>query len=55
MDNTLHKLSLNAFIGFTAFALALKGLLDLVIWRYAGPVSLVIVLVCVGVYLNRRG
>ena len=55
MDNNLHTLSLIAFIGCTACALALKGLLDLVIWRYAGPVSLVIVLVCVSLYLTRRG
>ena len=55
MDNNLQKLSLSAFIGFTVFALALKGLLDLVVWRYAGPISLVIVLVCVSLYLTRRG
>ena len=55
MDINLHKLSLSAFIGFTAFALALKGLLDLVVWRYAGPISLAIVLVCVSLYLTRRG
>lgn len=41
------------FLGFTIFALVLKAALDLVIWRYAGPVSLVVVLICVTVYLQR--
>ncbi|MEL6727129.1 MAG: type II CAAX endopeptidase family protein [Pseudomonadota bacterium] len=55
MDNNLQKWSLGAFLGFTVFALALKGLLDLVIWRYAGPISLVIVLICLIAYLKHDG
>ncbi|MCR9193541.1 MAG: hypothetical protein NXH88_02350 [Hyphomonas sp.] len=43
------------FIGFTVLALVLKAFLDLTIWRYAGPVSLIMVLICLTVYMNRRG
>lgn len=54
MYNTLNSRVLGEFLGFTVFALALKAALDLVAWRYAGPISLVIILVCLGWYLARR-
>ena len=55
MSSKPQKLNLKEFIGFTVFALALKAVLDLVIWKYAGPISLVIVLVCLAVYLRSQG
>lgn len=54
MLNKLNNTGLRAFLGFTLFALALKAVLDLVVWRYAGPISLVIVLSCIGLYLRHR-
>lgn len=55
MNSNPHKLNIREFIGFTVFALALKAVLDLVIWKYAGPISLVIILVCLAVYLRGQG
>eukprot|EP00903_Cladosiphon_okamuranus_P002825 g2823.t1 len=54
MYDRLTGLAMREFLGFTIFALALKAVLDVVVWRYAGPISLVIVLICVLVYLTRR-
>ncbi|PHS27295.1 MAG: CPBP family intramembrane metalloprotease [Robiginitomaculum sp.] len=42
-------------IGFVAFALILKRGLDPVFWRFAGPVSLIIVLVILTGYMRARG
>jgi hypothetical protein len=40
---------------FGALALILRIALDPLFWRYAGPVSLVATLVCLAIYLHRRG
>ncbi len=40
---------------FGALALGLRIALDPLFWRFAGPVSLIATLVCVMVYLRRRG
>jgi membrane protease YdiL (CAAX protease family) len=58
MPNTLKSEKLIAFIeviGFVAFALILKRGLDPVFWRFAGPVSLIIVLVILTGYMRFRG
>jgi CAAX protease family protein len=41
-------------VGFVAFALILKRVFDPLIWRYAGPVSLIIVLVVLTGYMRMR-
>lgn len=41
--------------GFVGFALASKYLLGLVIWRYAGPVSLLLTIAVLTLYLRARG
>lgn len=41
--------------GFVAFALLSKYLMSLVFWRYAGPVSLILTLVLLTLYLRWRG
>jgi len=58
MPNTLKYEKLIAFIeviGFVAFALILKRVLDPLIWRFAGPVSLVAVLIILTGYMRFRG
>lgn len=40
---------------FGALALVLRIALDPLFWRFAGPVSLIATLVCVALYLRRRG
>ncbi|MDQ7018432.1 MAG: type II CAAX endopeptidase family protein [Robiginitomaculum sp.] len=58
MPNTQKYEKLIAFIeviGFVAFALILKRVLDPLIWRFAGPVSLVTVLVILTGYMRFRG
>ena len=42
-------------IAFIGFALLSKYLLSLIIWRYAGPVSLLLTLAVLTVYLHARG
>ncbi|MEM9572525.1 MAG: CPBP family intramembrane glutamic endopeptidase [Pseudomonadota bacterium] len=54
MHDRLDTTGVREFLGFTIFALALKAALDLVIWRYAGPISLVVVLACIGLYLAHQ-
>jgi membrane protease YdiL (CAAX protease family) len=41
--------------GFVGFSLLTKYLLSLVIWRYAGPVSLLLTLAVLTLYLRTRG
>jgi CAAX protease family protein len=58
MPNTLKSEKLIAFIeviGFVAFALILKRVLDPVFWRFAGPVSLITVLIILTGYMRFRG
>lgn len=40
---------------FGALALVLRIAFDPLFWRFAGPVSLIATLICVAVYLRRRG
>lgn len=40
---------------FGALALVLRVAFDPLFWRYAGPVSLIVTLVCLSIYLRRRG
>ena len=44
--------ALQEFVGFTLFALCLKAALDVFVWRYAGPISLVIVLGLIAPYMR---
>ncbi len=54
--DTTQKLSaLIEVIGFVALALILKRVLDPVIWRYAGPVSLISTLAVLTIYMRFRG
>lgn len=46
--------ALGEFLGFTIFAIALKAALDPVTWRYAAPISLIIVLICLALYLRQQ-
>ncbi len=58
MPDTLKSEKLIALIeviGFVAFALILKRVLDPLIWRFAGPVSLITVLVILTGYMRFRG
>ncbi len=58
MVNILKSKNLIAaieLVGFVAFALTLKKSFDPYIWRYAGPVSLIIVLVVLTGYMRIRG
>ncbi|PHS28981.1 MAG: CPBP family intramembrane metalloprotease [Robiginitomaculum sp.] len=58
MPNILKSEKLIALIevtGFVVFALILKRVLDPLIWRFAGPVSLVTVLVILTGYMRFRG
>jgi CAAX protease family protein len=41
-------------VGFVAFALILKRAFDPLFWRYAGPVSLIIVLIVLSGYMRMR-
>lgn len=41
-------------VGFVILAIALKAALDPFIWRYSGPVSLALLLVCLFAYLRHR-
>jgi CAAX protease family protein len=41
-------------VGFVAFALILKRVFDPLFWRYAGPVSLIIVLIVLTRYMRMR-
>lgn len=54
MPANLNKRALGEFLGFTIFAIALKAALDLVIWRYAAPTSLIMVLICLYFYLKHQ-
>jgi CAAX protease family protein len=57
MSNILKSKNLIAaieLVGFVAFALILKRVFDPLFWRYAGPVSLVIVLVVLTGYMRIR-
>lgn len=40
---------------FGALALVLRIAFDPLFWRFAGPVSLIVTLVCLAIYLRRRG
>ncbi len=42
-------------VGFVAFALVSKALLSLVLWKYAGPITLIATLVILTIYMHRRG
>ena len=42
------------FVGFTVFALCLKAALDVFVWRYAGPISLVVVLAAIASYMRTQ-
>jgi len=42
-------------IGFVAFALILKEMMDPYFWRYSGPVSLITTVILLTVYLRMRG
>ena len=44
-----------AFAGAVAFSIALKLCLDQIIWKFAGPITLVVTLGLLTVYLHRRG
>ena len=54
MYSFLERPGVAEFLGFTVFALVLKAVLDLTIWQYAGPISLIIVLICLTAYLHHR-
>lgn len=43
------------FVAFVTFALASKYLLSLAFWRYAGPVSLLLTLAFLTIYMRARG
>ena len=47
--------ALMEFIGFLAFALVSKRVLDVYIWKFAGPISLGITLLVVTLYFRMRG
>jgi len=58
MPSILKSPKLIAFaevLAFVAFALISKRVLDPIIWRYAGPVSLVITIAVLTVYMRSRG
>ena len=54
MPSTLNNRALGEFLGFTVFAIALKAVLDPVTWRYAAPISLIIVLISLSLYLKHQ-
>lgn len=50
----LNNRALGEYLGFTVFAIALKAALDPVSWRYAAPISLIIVLISLSLYLKHQ-
>lgn len=54
-DQPQRWIVLVEILGFVAFALLSKYLMSLVFWRYAGPVSLLLTLALVTVYMRKIG
>lgn len=52
---TRSREALYAFAGAVAFSIALKLCLDQIVWKFAGPITLVVTLGLITVYLHRRG
>jgi len=55
IQNASRRTALIDLVVFVAFALISKKLLDPIIWRYAGPVTLVTTLVLLTAYMRVRG
>ena len=55
VENTKKRRAVVEIVGFVAFALLLKELLDPFFWRYSAPVSLISTLVLLTIYLKSRG
>lgn len=54
MPANLNNRALAEFLGFTLFAILLKAVFDLFFWRFAAPVSLIVVLICLSLYLKHQ-
>jgi len=54
MLTNLNTRALGEFLGFTLFAILLKAAFDPFFWRFAAPVSLIVVLICLGLYLKHQ-
>ena len=55
LSNPRAQRALVEFVGFVLLGQLIKSVLDVVIWQYAGPITLLIMLSVIGLYMRSRG